>query len=378
MTGQLATSQFSCPHFTQCSGCNEGIDDKFTRLTETLRHELHLDPAASSSNFSVIKIPVQFPHGLRDRADFVWDHDHLGLFDQSKTKIIGIDQCWQLSPELNEWFQVLKKFKFPIKKGSLRLRVGPSPVEATKPATKGLWLDFANLDVKALFDEMNFLRELMKLSVVEVGQRHKRLVDSGYKLSLVDPVLDFWSNSLHQDKLIPLYGSIADFTQVGHQANQVILRTLKKMLAEYQAITISEFGSGQGNLSFVALENHNQLIAHEISKTACEGFRRSLKEQDLMDRVQIHHGDFQRQNPVGMEQSDLILVNPPRSGLKSFVDGVPLKSGPSGLVYMSCYLESFIIDSRRIKALGFSLKELCFIDQFPQTDHVEILSHWTR
>ena len=95
------------------------------------------------------------PFHFRDRVDLTYDSGRYGFYDQQHRQIFQVEECPILSPALWELFQALTKISLPIQKGSIRLRVTPKAameVGAWKqdPSENGIWLDFANDDIKLL------------------------------------------------------------------------------------------------------------------------------------------------------------------------------------------------------------------------------------
>ncbi|MBI4470091.1 MAG: class I SAM-dependent RNA methyltransferase [Acidobacteria bacterium] len=75
---------------------------------------------------------------------------------------------------------------------------------------------------------------------------------------------------------------------------------------------------------------------------------------------------------------DLILVDPPRTGLsRDITRGLGLLV-PDRIVYVSCNPATFARDVARLKLEGFGLTALTGIDLFPQTFHVEVIGQLTR
>lgn len=365
---------FHCQYLGNCSGCSTNPEVSTQRKANT--HQVRILSGLPTQTSPVINTLSIADSGLRDRADLIWDKGSLGLFDQTRKHIVDLESCPQLSPALQSWLKNFRRWQWPIERGSLRLRLGPQ-------GQKGLWLDFANVDVKKILTE--FSAELIALMdkgvTIEIGQRHKRLVkapDSDKALKLTDPTLGNWNQSLFAGNPVSLYSSIASFSQAGHQANAVILKEVARLFQNYPGARVLEFGSGNGNLSFPALEQNRKLLACEFSEIASMGLRQSLLEQNLADRAEVLTGDFQQKKSVDFKHFDVLLANPPRSGLMKFLDPLVNTTGPSAVIYMSCYQESFIKDAQVFQTKGFQLQELCFIDQFPQSEHLEILSWWQR
>lgn len=367
-----------CRYQERCSGCQllgTPLEDQHELKKAELRRLLQ---NAGLELPAILGLSSPAAVGLRDRADFVYEDGALGLYEKGARKILDLEICLQLSPALQIFLSEVRNIRWPIKKGSLRLRVGPR-------GEKGLWLDFANVDVKSLLDEKSILLGLMKIAHIEIGQRHKVLTLVGDQLKLKDPEPRVWFQTHIGSQAVDLFCSIGSFTQPGHQANQELGRIIESWLSEARARHILEFGSGIGNLSFPALGQDRRLTACEIDRDALEGFARSLQQlsqqkgfADIQERVQIQQGDFQNRNPQNFGDYDTVLVNPPRSGLKEFL--APLiaeKNKPRYFLYMSCFPESFALDGRRLQEAGYRLQKLQIVDQFPQTTHYEVLSFWS-
>jgi hypothetical protein len=69
-----------------------------------------------------------------------------------------------------------------------------------------------------------------------------------------------------------------------------------------------------------------------------------------------------------------LIVDPPRSGLREMLarlKNLNDRSRPRGLIYVSCHEPTLISDSQILQELGFGLKQLIGVDQFPHTSHTE-------
>jgi len=369
--------QVDCKYKEKCSGCQYlGLT-----LEEQHQHKVRelsdLLAGAQIPFKSSIDLVSPGAAWLRDRADLVWEQGRLGLYEKNTRQILDIEQCQQMSPALQAWLAEVRKVNWPIRKGSLRLRVGPQ-------GQRGIWLDFANVDVKALLDEGTLLRGLLNQAVVEIGQRHKILTLVDGVLKLKDPMPQVWFQTSLAGHAVDLYCSIGSFTQTGFVANAALTSVIEQWLSETGARHVLEFGSGIGNLSFPALGRDRQLTACEIDREALAGFEKSLESlsqlpdfSNLRERVKIQQGDFQNRNPQDFNNYDTVLVNPPRSGLKEFLAPLVEEAHkPQNFLYMSCFPESFIADAARLKSAGYELQKLTIVDQFPQTTHYEVLSLW--
>lgn len=369
--------QVNCKYKEKCAGC-QYLDLSLQEQHQLKkRHLLGLLEQAQIPFNGVLELTSPAPAGLRDRVDLVFDRGALGLYEKNSRLILDIEVCQQLSSPLQAWLTEVRNIKWPIQKGSLRLRVDPQN-------QRGIWLDFANIDIKNLLEEKTLLLDLLGKAHVEIGQRHKVLTKVGDTLKLKDPEPQVWFQTSIADEPVDLYCSVGSFTQTGFKANKALTDVIESWLQEVQAKHILEFGSGIGNLSFPALGRSRKLTACEIDRDALAGFEKSVQAlsarsgfENIRERLHIQQGDFQNRNPQNFGDYDTVLVNPPRSGLKEFLK--PLLSTdrkPAHFLYMSCFPESFIEDAKRLQDSGYKVLRLHIVDQFPQTTHYEVLSLW--
>lgn len=363
-----------CLHSDSCSGC------QFLGTPYGVQEDSKKSQLQSLLINAGIKLPSEIgflssgPAFLRDRLDFSLEDGRLGLYRKDKREILDIKSCSQLSPELQVWLEDFKKIEWPFKKGSIRLRVGPQ-------GQKGVWLDFANIDIKFLLDEQNILTSLMQKAFVEIGQRRKVPVWTGSEFKLRDPELNVWFQTWMAERPVDLYCQVASFTQPSLKANKIICDVINNWIQSIPKARIIEFGSGIGNLTLPALSAAENLMACEIDELSLQGLQKTLDNlptdlKHLGEKISIHRGDFQKKLMQDFSQFDCVLANPPRSGLMNFLDPLEklsVEQRPPFFIYMSCFPESLAKDVARLNEYGYEIRELNIVDQFPQTSHYEVL-----
>lgn len=362
-------SEINCSYFPTCRGCdhwNISYDlqkkNKFAHLKNILNVPAEV---FSESDFVTIK-----PYSLRHRFDFTVETidgiQSMGLFGANR-KLVDLDSCLQLSPELQKVYLEFKKVPMQskaglIKKASVRLRISPS-------GKKGCWLDMANIDIKTLLDDSDYLSQLLKLGFeIEMGQKGKKLSLLNGKLKLTDPVAGPWFKTDNFD----LNCLISDFTQPSWTTGNALVKVVLDWIKSLKINTAIEFGPGVGQFTLPLLANGLSIRAFENNPKAIEFLKVNAELNHLQKKLEILAGDFQR-NPYNSDphtNCDLALVNPPRSGLKNFVNTVK-DTKSRYCIYVSCFPESMQIDLAKLVESGYVIKAAKIVDQFPQTHHYE-------
>lgn len=362
-----------CPVKDLCGGCDWGHLEYSTQIENKKQNLLGL-LKSNNLNFDEKNLEVLCLRstGLRSRFDFALDHEGVGLYQKNTfpKKIVHIQDCPQLDPNLRAWFQEFtQKFKIPLNKGSLRLRT------SSDGKLKGAWFDLANEDIKKLLDEKNLLQSMMSIAQVEMGQKRKRVVDTPEGLKLKELPPEKWFVTKYKDAEVPLNSWISSFTQPSLEMNLKIGEHIRSMLKPFQFKNGFEFGCGLGNLSFPILSECEHLTVTEIDEPALLAFSMTLQQMNLKNKVTLLCGDYQKDRELNLSEFDFIFVNPPRSGLKHLAKTISA-SNVEHLFYMSCFPETFIEDLKEIsKGKQCNIKNISIIDQFTQTHHYEILCH---
>ncbi|QLY27176.1 class I SAM-dependent RNA methyltransferase [Bdellovibrio sp. KM01] len=363
-----------CPYKDTCSGC-QLLDHPYGKQVQSKTSELR---GLLQSHELQIPEKIEFLSAgagyLRDRLDFSLQDGRLGLYGKNAREIVDIEICAQLSPELQTWYTEFRKIKWPFTKGSIRLRVGPE-------GQRGVWLDFANVDIKALLDEQSILKNLQEHAFVEIGQRRKIPVWNGHEFKLKDPELNVWFTTWMGELAVKLYCHVASFTQPSLKANKLIADKISSWVNQFPQARIIEFGSGIGNLTLPALTAAKSVLACEIDALSLEGLEKTVlmlpsELKPHSQKLTIYRGDFQKKILQDFSQFDGVLANPPRSGLMGFLNPLEELSydqRPPFFIYMSCFPESMAKDMQRLQSYGYEIKELVILDQFPQTNHYEVL-----
>lgn len=79
-----------------------------------------------------------------------------------------------------------------------------------------------------------------------------------------------------------------------------------------------------------------------------------------------------------LPEVDLVIVDPPRSGLEEKLLRALIERGPRGFVYVSCEPATLARDLAILTAGGYTIESVEVFDFFPQTYHVESLAFLTR
>jgi 23S rRNA (uracil1939-C5)-methyltransferase len=382
--------KLKCKFSSHCGACSQWdiTYEQELKNKETSIKAFLQDQDLPACEIKVLKSAVT---QLRDRADLQWRKEiGWGFYNKDHSQITRISECILFSMELQKLYDWFSSLVLPVPVASARLRVSPD-------GNWGVWLDLANLHVKALLEEKTYLLALLNRAFVEIGQRRKKLKQTlasgdtnananATQLRLVDPEYYPWFQTYSQDnKPMPLYCAVGSFTQVGFHSNQILVRTILDYLVQSSAREVLELGAGIGNFTLPLLSAGFSVLAVENDKQALAAFAANLKAnfENYSSRINLQQIDFNRLDTEFMRtqlrnpKETSLLVDPPRSGLGRFLSDDFWHSRPfSNIIYVSCSLNSWAADSRILLSYGYKLQSITLVDQFPRTDHLELVSNW--
>jgi 23S rRNA (uracil1939-C5)-methyltransferase len=162
--------------------------------------------------------------------------------------------------------------------------------------------------------------------------------------------------------------SIGSFFQV----NRFLIDPLAALVVDGRKGALAwDLYSGVGLFSRRLAEQFERVIAVESAASSSSDLAHNL--QGTSHRaLRLNTRDFLRQHGRNTTPSpDLIVVDPPRSGLGEEVCSLLAKAGSAEIVYVSCDPATLSRDLRTLVQSGYHLKNIHLVDLFPQTFHME-------
>jgi 23S rRNA (uracil1939-C5)-methyltransferase len=169
--------------------------------------------------------------------------------------------------------------------------------------------------------------------------------------------------------------SAGSFFQTNTTMADKLVEYLRERLPLSAETSVLELYCGVGLFSAFIAPLVEHLVCVESSASACEDF---LVNLDEFDNVELYEAQsWQVFGEIDLHP-DVILLDPPRSGLdKRTLDGV-VEMRPPAIAYVSCDPATFARDAKRLNSANYQLQEITPFDLFPQTYHIETVSIWRR
>jgi 23S rRNA (uracil1939-C5)-methyltransferase len=350
----------ACPYFGSCGGCNyqhTSYENQLAFKQAILRETLERGGVPVPENIAVLE---SNPWAYRNRIRLAFDAaGNLGYRGRRSHAVIPIDECPIAAPLLliaaKAATEILSRVPANLRQSELSLFCDPaeSSLMATffAPDNAGIRLDPL---AQALFERIPALKSAELAADGRPGHPARTLAKWG-------------SASLS-------YSAAGFDYRVDHGAFFQVNRWLVDALVEN--VTAGHSGSlawdlfaGVGLFARKLTTSFDKVVAVESAPPAVNALDANLKGT-TGTAVRAATLDFLRGVKPG-ERPDLIVVDPPRTGLGAEVTTLLASIAAPAMTYVSCDPATLARDLRALIATGYAIESITLADLFPQTFHLE-------
>jgi 23S rRNA (uracil1939-C5)-methyltransferase len=331
-----------CPYFMRCGGCHYQhapyamqLTLKCAILEDQLRRIGKIAPPAE------IGVVAGEPWSYRNRVQLHIANGALGYRAAQSHKLCAIESCPISSPAINATIGILREM-----------------------LTDSRWPRF----VRAI--ELFTNETGVQLNVVEADRPvARRFFD--------------WC----AERIPGLISGVLDYQAAGHlwrvshgsffQVNRFLIdKLVETALDGAEGQTALDLYAGVGLFSLALAKRFAEVTAVESGARAADDLRCNAERAGLALRVE------QTDAEVWMEQletaPDFVLLDPPRAGIgKRMVERLA-QLRPPRLAIVSCDPATLARDLAGLVAAGYRIDRLTLVDLFPQTYHLETVTHLTQ
>jgi 23S rRNA (uracil1939-C5)-methyltransferase len=394
-----------CKHFGTCGGCrlqHFSYEDQLKHKESFVRKcfEDVLNPSVDFRNI----LPSSTHWRYRNKMDYTFSKDFqnntkLGLVAEgSRSHVLELDECYLSTPWFLDAVNAVKKWwdqtlandshlKQDI--GLLRtltlregMRTGDRMAVLTVSGSPDLELQAKQLEgfVTALKNAITPQNSSSKLSVfVRMQQVGRGLVTSMYEMLLYGPgfireILNIKFDD--QDESTPLHFEIGPstfFQPNPIQTEQFYSKALKMANIPKDAV-VYDLYCGAGTIGLSIAKYVKQVVGIELSPESALNAINNAKRNGCKN-VTILSGAVRyvlQQIPERkIPGPDIVIVNPPRSGLDPNAIEHLLALNAPKILYISCNPASQKQNIISLQQNGYHLTAVQPVDQFPQTYQVE-------
>ncbi len=184
------------------------------------------------------------------------------------------------------------------------------------------------------------------------------------------------------EKLLGLTFKISPFSffQTNSAGAETLYRIVREYLGETKGRLVYDLYSGTGTIAQILAPAAERVIGVEIVPEAVDAARENAKKNGL-DNCDFLCGDvfevLDHQLASG-KAPDLIVLDPPREGVRPDALRRILSYGAERIVYVSCQITSLTRDLPVIIRYGYIPQRTCSVDLFPYTTGIETVCLFSK
>lgn len=325
-----------CPYFDICGGCNllhMNYDDqlkfKYNKVKDIIFKYL-------KENIKVNDVIYSNQFNYRNKASFEVK-EKLCYKMRKSTNLVDINYCYLLDNNINDIVHVLN-----------------------------------NLNLKNINN-----------ITIRTGEEDIMVIISGNPTQEIIDALKEKAKSIYvNDKLV--YGRSNIVSKIGNyeffvsdksffQVNKYNVKNLYDKVLEYAELTgnenILDLYCGTGTIGIYLSKYAKSVIGIEVNEQAI--FDANVnKNKNNIENISFICDTTSNINNIVNNDFDVIIVDPPRSGLDKNTINFLINSRAKRIVYVSCDIMTLVRDLNILKQ-DYDIREITPVDMFPNTYHVE-------
>ena len=376
----------ACALYGKCGGCqlqHMSYDEQLKVKRSMLMHAIERYANVALPTLEKITAPtkgMKQPFGYRNKASMPVSQDDdgllVGLFELNSRRLIPVENCPihydGVNRVLNQAVDLLDDFRvYPYnaksKKGTIRHLV----VRQSR-TSKDVQITFVMANES--FPKMDALaRELMQackevrsvFMSVNRGDGHEIFGKEARLIRGKETIGDTLGH-------LKFNLSAKSFYQLNAQQTLVLYNEVKKAAKVTKNERVVDAYCGVGTIGQFLAKDAYEVRGVDTNKDAIEDARRNAK-LNALDNVTYDVGDAGVIVPKWAKagfKPDVMVVDPPRTGLDTKMLNLILNVRPKVLVYVSCNPSTLAKNLSKLRG-QYRLDEICPIDMFPQTASVE-------
>ncbi len=357
----------ACAHFGACGGCSYQHTSYETQLRwkQAILHET-LERGGVPVPAEIAVLAAE-PWGYRNRVRLAFDaQGKPGYHGRRSHAVIPIDACPIAAPLL---IDATRAFADALRHAA--------PSQRATEITL-----FCNVDATALL-----------ASIVTAGRTEIRLKDLAHAVAarvtaLKGVELNVEAHTGRRSRSVAQWGDASlayraagfdyrvDFGAF-FQVNRWLVDALVEQVAAGQHGTVAwDLFAGVGLFARKLTRSFTHVIAVESAPASTAALAHNLRDTSA-EPVQSETLAFLRSR-TGSEHPDLIVVDPPRTGLGAETTTLLAAIAAPSLVYVSCDPATLARDLHALTGSGYAIQSITLTDLFPQTFHLETVVHLHR
>ena len=373
-----------CPHFGICGGCssqNLTYEKQLELLSDEVKG-LFEDAGVSTGEYEGITGSLN-QWEYRNKMEFTFGDEEkggeltLGMHIKNKSfGIVNVDKCQIVDEDFRkiltitvEYFrtQSLPYYRVMKREGYLRHLV------IRKAKNTGELMVNLVTTTQIDFDLTEYVEFLKKADY------------EGKLVSVLHTENDSFSDAVICDKLNVLYGidhiqeellglkfkiSPFSFFQTNTKGAEGLYSIVREYMGDSDNKVVFDLYCGTGTIGQIVAPKAKKVVGIELIEEAVEAAKENAKLNNL-NNCEFLAGDVAEIIKTVKDKPDIIILDPPRSGVHPKALDYVIKFKAKEIIYVSCNPKTLVNDLKVLTESGYEIVKTRVKDMFPNTPHGE-------
>jgi 23S rRNA (uracil1939-C5)-methyltransferase len=219
---------------------------------------------------------------------------------------------------------------------------------------------------------MNFLKEKIVKEFPKISSLINGISQKKSQIAVSDYEIVLHGQSTILEKLGGCVFEISSnsFFQTNTLAAEVLYGTILKMAGLKGNETVFDLYCGTGSIAITLAPHAKKIIGIELSESAIANAEKNMLRNQVSN-CQFIHGDIRATLKLMSEKPDVVILDPPRSGLHGDVVETLREILPETMIYVSCNPSTQARDLELLCRDRYAMTQIQPVDLFPHTYHIE-------
>ena len=375
-----------CPHFRVCGGCQSQhvpYDKQLEFKTEAVKKLFEKDEIPMGEFLGIVGSDEQYEY--RNKMEFSFgDFEKggelcLGMHVKgSSFKILTTDSCILVDSDYRDimtfTLEYFREKAFPHYRVMAREGYLRNLIIRKAYNTKEIMINLVTTS------QIDFNLEEFKSKLLELNLK-------GNIASILHTVNDSLSDAVIADKINILYGkdyiteeilglkfkiSPLSFFQTNSKGAEKLYGLVREFLGNAEDKTIFDLYCGTGTIGQITAANAKKVIGVEIIEEAANAANENAKLNGL-NNCNFIAGDVTKVIQDLKETPDIIILDPPRTGVHPKALQYVVDFNAKEIIYVSCNPKTLVQDLKYLQEQGYNIEKSILVDMFPNTPHAEVV-----
>ena len=374
-----------CPHFGVCGGCSsqnltyekqlELLSDEVCELFEgkDLPMGMYLGVKGSENTWEY-RNKMEFTFGDLEKGGELT----LGMHMKGKSfGVLTVDKCMIVDEDFRkvltvtvEYFrkQNLPYYRVMKREGYLRhlvVRKASNTGELMVNLVTTTQIDFDLSEYTEILKSQTYKGQLVSVLHTENNSFSDAVVPE--KVNIL------YGRDYITEELLGLKFKISPFSffQTNSRGAESLYSIVRDFMGNGDNKVVFDLYCGTGTIGQIAAPNAKKVIGLELIEEAVEAAKENAKLNGL-DNCEFIAGDVAETIKKVKVKPDIIILDPPRSGVSPKALDYVIKFNAKEIIYVSCNPKTMVDNLETLLAAGYKVEKSKVKDMFPNTPHAEV------